>query len=187
MNSLETKYGGRYYRSRLESRWAVLFDAMGAEVDYESRSFDVAGIWYTPDFYLDKLHMDIEIKPQVLNEANLARVMHMVKNWEGSNYAVICGDPVAGEHSVMVVCGPHLNHWQLAECRDCGKLAYVGDDETWGTLCCDHDRRKPLTNGTKLEKAFLLAMRYKFDHIEHDAAQIHIAPLYKRARRRAET
>ena len=53
---IETIYKGHKYRSRLEARWAVFFDAAGIEFQYEPEGFVLKdGTYYLPDFYLPKL------------------------------------------------------------------------------------------------------------------------------------
>ena len=53
---LETVYNGYRFRSRLEARWAVFFDAMKVEWEYEPEGFDLGnGVWYLPDFFLEGL------------------------------------------------------------------------------------------------------------------------------------
>jgi len=48
---IETVYNGYRFRSRLEARWAVFFDALGVEYDYEPEGFDLGnGLYYLPDF-----------------------------------------------------------------------------------------------------------------------------------------
>lgn len=51
IKAIETRYKGYRFRSRLEARWAVFFDAMGWQWEYEPEGFDLgeAG-WYLPDF-----------------------------------------------------------------------------------------------------------------------------------------
>lgn len=50
---IETYYNGYKFRSRLEARWAVLFDALGIEYEYESEGFEFPnGKRYLPDFVL---------------------------------------------------------------------------------------------------------------------------------------
>jgi len=51
---IETRYSGYRFRSRLEARWAVFFDALGLEYSYEPEGYDLgAGVGaYRPDFYL---------------------------------------------------------------------------------------------------------------------------------------
>lgn len=51
--SIETKWHGCRFRSRLEARWAVLFEVMGIEWDYEPVGFALSnGVCYLPDFLL---------------------------------------------------------------------------------------------------------------------------------------
>lgn len=50
MKAIETKYKGYRFRSRLEARWAVFFDACGYSWEYEPEGFDLEGIYYLPDF-----------------------------------------------------------------------------------------------------------------------------------------
>lgn len=65
IKAIETIYNNYHFRSRLEARWAVFFDALGIEYRYETEGFDLAGIWYLPDFYLPHLKAWIEIKPEL--------------------------------------------------------------------------------------------------------------------------
>lgn len=57
-NAIPTRYAGCHFRSRLEARWAVFFDAMGIPWQYEPQGFEVTwrtSGWrrnYLPDFYL---------------------------------------------------------------------------------------------------------------------------------------
>ena len=47
-----TKYNGYEFRSRLEARWAVFFDAAGIKYHYEYQDFMLPSGRYLPDFYL---------------------------------------------------------------------------------------------------------------------------------------
>ena len=48
---IETYYNGYRFRSRLEARWAVFFDALGVKYEYEPEGFDLGdGLYYLPDF-----------------------------------------------------------------------------------------------------------------------------------------
>lgn len=68
---IETYYKGYRFRSRLEARWAVFFDAAGIEYQYEPEGFKVSYsedgineeyIFYLPDFYLPKEECYAEVK-----------------------------------------------------------------------------------------------------------------------------
>lgn len=65
LKPIETVYNGYRFRSRLEARWAVFFDALNIEYKYEHQGFNLGKFgWYLPDFWLpnNNLHW-IEIKP----------------------------------------------------------------------------------------------------------------------------
>lgn len=67
IKAIETVHNGYKFRSRLEARWAVFFDTLGIEYQYEPEGFDLGdGLWYLPDFWLPKQGSWIEIKPNHL-------------------------------------------------------------------------------------------------------------------------
>lgn len=54
---IETEYNGYRFRSRLEARWAVFFDAMGIKYEYEPEGYVLQdGECYLPDFRLHVRH-----------------------------------------------------------------------------------------------------------------------------------
>lgn len=51
MKAIETEYRGYRFRSRLEARWAVFFDALSLPWEYEPEGFELGcGRRYLPDF-----------------------------------------------------------------------------------------------------------------------------------------
>lgn len=53
LKAIPTEYKGHLFRSRLEARWAVFFDACGVKWEYELEGYDLGdGIKYLPDFLL---------------------------------------------------------------------------------------------------------------------------------------
>jgi hypothetical protein len=55
IKAIPTRYKGYHFRSRLEARWAVFFDALGLKWEYEKEGYDLGkehGGYYLPDFYL---------------------------------------------------------------------------------------------------------------------------------------
>ena len=53
MKAIQTQYKGYLFRSRLEARWAVFFDACGIDFEYEPEGYDLGnGLMYLPDFLL---------------------------------------------------------------------------------------------------------------------------------------
>lgn len=53
IKAIETRYKGYRFRSRLEARYAIFFDELGVEWDYEPEGFDLGELGcYLPDFFL---------------------------------------------------------------------------------------------------------------------------------------
>ena len=50
--AIQTRYGGCYFRSRIEARWARFFDCMGIIWEYEPQGFELKSGPYLPDFQL---------------------------------------------------------------------------------------------------------------------------------------
>lgn len=69
---IETRWNGYRFRSRLEARWAVFFDALGLSWEYEPEGFDLgeAG-YYLPDFRVRGPQDAVcwyEVKPRFVTE-----------------------------------------------------------------------------------------------------------------------
>lgn len=96
---IETVYNGYRFRSRLEARWAVFFDAVGIPYEYEPQGFVLEdGTYYLPDFYLPWFKAYVEIKPKNLSEDDLetAEEKCMLLYTDGPDCIVLLckGDPV---------------------------------------------------------------------------------------------
>lgn len=61
--ALQTRHSGYLFRSRQESRTAVLLESLGVQYEYERQGYDLgrAG-WYLPDFWLPDYNAWIEVK-----------------------------------------------------------------------------------------------------------------------------
>jgi len=61
---IQTRYAGRYFRSRTEARWCVFFDAMNLRWEYEPEGYILgAGKAYLPDFWIPEWRAWFEVKP----------------------------------------------------------------------------------------------------------------------------
>jgi hypothetical protein len=94
---IETNYNGYRFRSRLEARWAVFFDALEIRYTYEPQGFNLNGILYLPDFYLPTLNTWLEVKPTIdLSARDCEAVARFADALIGANEAefyVLCGEP----------------------------------------------------------------------------------------------
>ena len=79
IKAIETSYKGYRFRSRLEARWAVFFDALGIDWQYEVEGYELDGVRYLPDFLLPTFSggMWAEVKPIELtpDEKKKARLL----------------------------------------------------------------------------------------------------------------
>lgn len=58
MKAIQTVYNGYKFRSRLEARWAVFFDEININYQYEPQGFILNdGTHYLPDFYLPDTYL----------------------------------------------------------------------------------------------------------------------------------
>lgn len=60
---LPTSYAGQVFRSRLEARFAVLFEHLRLRWEYEPEGFELPSGLYVPDFWMPDLGVWIEVKP----------------------------------------------------------------------------------------------------------------------------
>jgi hypothetical protein len=77
---IQTRYQGYNFRSRLEARWAVFFDALNINWEYESEGYVLPnGKNYLPDFYLPQVNMYVEVKPKIgFDEIALSKCKELV-------------------------------------------------------------------------------------------------------------
>lgn len=103
IQAIPTTYDGVKFRSRLEARWAMFFNLLGWEWQYEFEGFDLDGVWYLPDFWLPKFNYWCEVKPEAFSDEE---VIKCVKLYEmtGKEVVLLDGPPrptpfqFVGEH-----------------------------------------------------------------------------------------
>lgn len=110
IKAIETKYKGYRFRSRTEARWAVMFDSLGIEWEYETEGFDLGdNIYYLPDFKINvcyetfKTKLWIEIKGEYPNRYEIKKLFLLSQKMHCVCVFFI-GMP--SDHSVYL-CDPH--------------------------------------------------------------------------------
>lgn len=68
LKAIETTYSGYRFRSRLEARWAVFFNFMQWNWQYEKEGFELPSGCYLPDFWIATVNMWAEVKPGPMNK-----------------------------------------------------------------------------------------------------------------------
>jgi len=96
---IETRYKGYRFRSRLEARWAVLFDTLGVQYQYEVEGFELDDfnktIRYLPDFLLLKdgrPHFWVEVKPYMPPLEDVHKLSLLCKDSD-HNGLLLVGEP----------------------------------------------------------------------------------------------
>ena len=122
IKAIETVYNGYRFRSRLEARWAVFFDALGIKYDYEPEGFDLGELgWYLPDFYLSGLKYYVEIKPGPLNDEEQAKLNALNDRAPEGTYGAVAFSGT-----------PDYPHWQWGEAD--GERRLIGWENSTGLL-----------------------------------------------------
>jgi hypothetical protein len=103
MKAIETRYKGYRFRSRLEARWAIFFDALGLTWEYEPEGFETDAGWYLPDFFLHgngRRGPYVEIKATAPTETEIAK---MVSVCEGkATYGLIISGTPSFKHTSWI-------------------------------------------------------------------------------------
>lgn len=107
MKAIETRYKGYRFRSRLEARWAVFFDALGLRWEYEKEGYDLgkAG-WYLPDFWLPERDWWVEIKPGPLSREEWLKIEALCQQCQ-KTVLLIQGEPYEKMYRIQkfIPCG----------------------------------------------------------------------------------
>lgn len=104
MKIIETWYKGIKFRSRTEARWAVFFDKLNIEWEYEKEGFVMSdGSYYLPDFWLPTfdggMYAEVKGKPFTQDEKQLCRDLCYES---GQNVLLAEGIPKPREYVFMV-------------------------------------------------------------------------------------
>lgn len=141
---IETVYNGYRFRSRLEARWAVFFDASGIRYEYEPDGFEVDGEKYLPDFYLPELDVYAEVKPE-----DLSRIDEICKAARVCCYATNKILILLGEIPNIEECGLWVYnafYWNVADCTIVRRPAVLvfenGEYENWLMTNCEYLRQQ---------------------------------------------
>lgn len=184
LKAIETVYNGYRFRSRLEARWAVFFDALGIRYEYEKEGYDLDGVRYLPDFWLPNTYGGswpngghfLEVKGQMPTETEQAAVV-LLTRLTGHTSFLVWGCP--GENDMFVAnrAGPYW--WS-----DCAAMYEPQEPEfeLWAQMIrwCHLGSMKR----TDVHRACEIAKQARFEHGEHGAPQQHrrrIVPTIARA------
>lgn len=150
MKPIQTRYEGYYFRSRLEARWAVLFNTLQLDWRYEPNGYSLPSGPYLPDFFL-QIHRAllgenlprgsgywVEIKREGEPTDKELRLIGELAKGTGHNAFLVAGRPWPGRFRVWkalrgyggrAVTGPYE--------RTVNRHLYGGLPSEW--LLCERD------------------------------------------------
>jgi hypothetical protein len=93
LNPIQTRYGGRHYRTRAEARTAAFFHVCQLRFEYEKEGYWLEGAGkYLPDFWLPKPGLGYEVKSDV-PDRNAILKCHCLADETGHRVAMAYGSP----------------------------------------------------------------------------------------------
>lgn len=98
----DCSYSGMIFRSHLEAKWALIFDILGWDTDYEPGTYRITPTMaYVPDFYVHPLKMWAEVKgPPFLSRESIAKICASVA---GNNRLPIRSEPFTKSEGILVL------------------------------------------------------------------------------------
>ena len=165
IKAIETSYKGYRFRSRLEARWAVFFDALGVEWQYEPEGFELQdGTRYLPDFLLLNVtktggSLYAEVKPPD-GSASKAKKFALAL---GRSVLLLEGAPALRTYSLLSPGDGAGGHLQLLF-TDAKNLGRFGERPLSAFLdCAEH------LSGTEVEQAVFASRSARFEFGESGA------------------
>jgi hypothetical protein len=161
IKAIPTRYRGYHFRSRLEARWAVFFETLGVQWEYEPEGFSLDGERYLPDFKVTTgdLVYWYEVKPLgVTGDRKFARFCDQIqyhteedgyrsKRWNlearmlsgdpadvfaGTFPCPRCGLPEDPKYFAGEYdCGTRDHEWVGFLCHECDDVTNCGGDNPW--------------------------------------------------------
>ena len=182
IKAIETSYKGYRFRSRLEARWAVFFDALGVRWQYEVQGYQLSdGRRYLPDFFLPDVRRGllVEVKPEGADLAPAAELLRAVCEGVGSDGVVVAGapDPESDEYIMVGPNGEWDQPYKFCICPICDKVGLTFDGR--GARVCggkvhhvlDGFDKMYTYDSDKLLRAVVAARGARFEHGESGAAR----------------
>jgi hypothetical protein len=184
---IETKYKGHRFRSRLEARWAVFFDALGIPYEYEPEGYSLGRLGrYLPDFWLPEQQAWVEIKRREPTEVEESRMAKLASFTEQRGF-IFCGSiPKPEGHKLIsdecpysayafdwfswdadedVLLGLDMNY-MWCECPECGQLdiQWFGHGDRIPCGCAVKETHT--ADAPRLLEAYDAARSARFEHGE---------------------
>jgi hypothetical protein len=148
--AIQTTYAGIKFRSRIEARWAVVFDNIGIDWEYEREGYSLSSGPYLPDFYLTGVSAGrsgdtwFEVKGKAPTEIEALKA-HELAHATGVDVIIASGS-IPERHADVWDTAIFSPEWgsgwtdldyRLSACPTCGRLGFVFTHYA-GRICRQH-------------------------------------------------
>ena len=173
LKAINTIYKGYRFRSRLEARWAVFFDALAVKWEYERDGYSLPHGAYLPDFWFPEWRAFAEVKgsDEMFDERCMNLAIDLV-NQTGFPLVALIGSPELVGYLGFRISDPEgmsrevvSGHVHLERSASDGCLSFYYPADSTGK-CTE-----------KLEAAVHAARSARFEHGESGASPLATPPI----------
>lgn len=185
VKAIPATYSGITFRSRLEARYAVLFDQLGVPWQYEADGRQLASGWYLPDFRLPRAGLWVEIKPKAPTSLEVAKCRELCAA-TGNRVLLAygdfgwwlpdrgCRDPLSAiclspsmDPDGEVVCFGEDHDYEPCLCPVCGEFGFEFEGRgaricARTTKCCGDSDRCHTSDSPRILEAVEKAEKWSF-------------------------
>lgn len=163
--SLPTMYKNCHFRSRLEARWAVYFDEMGIDWQYEREGYDLNGIYYLPDFWLPQVKMWAEVKPFLFSDEEMVKIEMLIRHTGFPVLMLIDAPDYQSYDAIGPSYDPEFSGSDLEDCDYILDNSYLHENRFFASTGCR--TKKEFQENYQLDEQVQLAINisrgYRFD------------------------
>lgn len=147
IRSIREEYAGVWFRSRLEARWARIFDQHKITWWYEPEGFVLpSGECYLPDFLLPAIRTVVEVKG-VLDKRSEEKILEFSASLPSGDHGwmdpqtlfLLAGDPRSGVRRIERdgVTRIDARRIELAQCAACRAWWFCDEQGSFRCRACD--------------------------------------------------
>ena len=174
---IQTEYRGRFFRSRLEARWAVFLDTLEVEWVYEREAYALrGGLAYLPDFWLPELDCWVEIKGEEASQEAHEKARALATATDKRVY-IFSGSielpqgDIPPAMAAMYLPGNDTtparpNSWahKWHACPECGAIWIGWNNSPALSFCeCSYTEHVETSEAPQITRAYRAALRARFD------------------------
>jgi hypothetical protein len=187
MKAIQTEYNGLLFRSRIEARWAYLFDLLKVKYEYEKEGYELPSGKYLPDFWLPQQNCWVEIKGQLPDDKESTLASELAMSTECPVYIFFGAIPDGSfnddtDSALAYFVDGGDNMYRICLCKQCGAIGiefngrsdrlpckskgYIDSGVTPGCDRSPHGDKGYTFDDPRILRAYRIARQARFEHGE---------------------